>query len=75
MPQERVILEWITETGNNQWFIVLLRKNSDGIFSRSSDSACGNFPLNPDGFGPFDEDTLIMKIREVFPGAEIMLLW
>ncbi|NTW56212.1 MAG: hypothetical protein HGB20_04110 [Chlorobiaceae bacterium] len=75
MSQEKVILEWSMGTPAEKWFIELLHRNSDGEFSRVSDSNCSDFPLNPDDFGPFEEDSLILKLKEVFPGAEIMLKW
>lgn len=75
MSQEKVILGWGRDTGKEKWFIELLRENSDGKFSRISDSGCDDFPFNPDDFGPFEEDLLILKLKEVFPGTEIMLKW
>ncbi|NTV99585.1 MAG: hypothetical protein HGA70_10540 [Chlorobiaceae bacterium] len=75
MSQEKVVLEWGRDKGNEQWFIEILRKNNDGKFSRISDSGCNDFPFNPDHFGPFEEDLLIQKLKEVFPGTEIMLKW
>jgi len=75
MSQEKVILEWSRDTGKEKWFIEILHENSDGKFSRISDSSCDDFPFNPDDFGPFEEDLLIRKLKEIFPGTEIMLKW
>lgn len=75
MAKEKVILERIMEAQAEKWFIELLLRNSNGEFSRVSDSNCSDFPFNPDNFGPFEEDSLILKLKEVFPGAEILLKW
>jgi hypothetical protein len=75
MCQEKIIIVYDTTTGKDTWNVEILGRNIDGKYCRILDSNDADFPFDISKFGPFEEDILIMQLKETYPGTEISLKW
>ncbi|NTW83524.1 MAG: hypothetical protein HGB36_09190 [Chlorobiaceae bacterium] len=74
MSREKIIIGYDT-TGRNKWHIEIVRRNNDGKYCRIMDSDDADFPFDVRNFGPFDEDILIMQLKDAYPVAELGMKW
>jgi hypothetical protein len=75
MSQEKIIIGLDSTSEEEKWFVEILRNSSSGEYSRILDSNNNEFPFDIRNFGPFEEDSLILKLKNIYPDAHIILKW
>ncbi|NTW83012.1 MAG: hypothetical protein HGB36_06550 [Chlorobiaceae bacterium] len=75
MSQEKIIIGLESTSEEEKWFVEILRNSSSGEYSSMLDSNNIEFPFDIKNFGPFEEDSLILKLKNIYPDADIILKW